>query len=71
MPNAILAFKNFQNQVHNFSRHAKFIIIDKLVNIKQSKATLRHRLIKRKKVWIEKVERLHSQGLSQTNKTSR
>ena len=31
-PNAILASRHFQQQSHNFSNHAKFIIIDKLVN---------------------------------------
>ena len=31
-PNVILACKHFQQQGHNFNSHAKFIIIDKLVN---------------------------------------
>ena len=31
-PNSILACKHFKEQGHNFNKHAKFIIIDKLVN---------------------------------------
>ena len=29
-PNFILACKHFQEQEHNFNKHAKFIIVDKL-----------------------------------------
>ena len=32
----ILACKHFQQQGHNFNKHAKFIIIDKLVNLSGS-----------------------------------
>ena len=48
--NAVLACKHFQNQGHSFNKHAKFIVTDKLVNIKRDKAILRHRLIERKNV---------------------
>ena len=37
---------------HSFNKHAKFIVTDKLVNIKRDKAILRHRLIERKKCCI-------------------
>ena len=36
-PYSILACKHFQEQGHNFNKHAKFIIIDKLVNLHGSK----------------------------------
>ena len=32
-PNSILACKHFQQEVHNFNKHAKFTFIDKLVNL--------------------------------------
>ena len=40
-PSSILACKHFQEQGHNFNKHAKFIIIDKLVNLHGSKEALR------------------------------
>ena len=40
-PNSILACKHFQEKGHNFNKHAKFIIIDKLVNLHGSKEALR------------------------------
>ena len=39
-PNSILACEHFQEQRHNFNKHAKFIIIDKLVNLHGSKEAL-------------------------------
>ena len=33
-PISILACKHFQKPGHNFKKHAKFIIIDKLVNLR-------------------------------------
>ena len=39
-PNSILACKHFQEQGHNFNKHAKLIIIDKLVNLHGSKEAL-------------------------------
>ena len=39
-PNYILACKHFQEEGHNFNKHAKFIIIDKLVNLHSSKDAL-------------------------------
>ena len=46
-PNSILACKHFQEERHNFNKHVKFIIIDKLVNINGSKETLREMLVVR------------------------
>ena len=37
-PNSIISCKNFQEQGHNFNKHAKFI--DKLVNLHRSKEAL-------------------------------
>ena len=39
-PDSILACKHFQEQGNNFNKHAKFIIIDKLVNLQGSKEAL-------------------------------
>ena len=44
-PNSILACKHFQEQGHNFNKHAKFVIIDKLVNLHGSKKALREMLV--------------------------
>ena len=38
--NSILACNYFQKQGYNFNKHAKFIIIDKLVNLHSSSETL-------------------------------
>ena len=43
--NVILACRHLQEQGHNFNSHAKFIIIDTLVNISSSKDILRERII--------------------------
>ena len=64
-PNAILTCRHFQQQSHNFNSHAKFIIIDKLVNTSSSKDILRERLIQRENFWIEKVKTLVPYGLNQ------
>ena len=39
-PNAIIACKHFQAVGHNFNKHAKFIIIFKLVNVNNTKYML-------------------------------
>ena len=44
-PGSILACKHFQEQGNNFKEHAKFIIIDKLVNLHGSKEALRKMLV--------------------------
>ena len=47
-PNSILVCKHFQEQGHNFKKHVKFIINDKLVNLHGSKEALREMLVVRK-----------------------
>ena len=38
--NAIMACKHFQQESHNFNKHAKFTIINQLMNTSKSKETL-------------------------------
>ena len=64
-PNSILACKHFQEQEHNFNKHAKFIIIDKLVNLHSSKEALREILVIRENSWIQKLKTLVPFGLNQ------
>ena len=56
--NSIIFCKHFQEQGHNFNKHAKFIIVDKLVNLHGSKETLREMLAVRKNSWIQKLKTL-------------
>ena len=63
-PNSILACKHFQEKGHNFNKHAKFIIIDKLVNLHGSKETLREMLVIRENFWIQKLKTLVPFGLN-------
>ena len=64
-PNSILACKHFQEQGQNFNKHAKFIIIDKLVNLHSSRETLREMLVIREHFWIQKLKTLVPFGLNQ------
>ena len=64
-PNSILAWKHFQEKGHNFNKHAKFIIIDKLVNLHGSKETLREMLVIKENFWIQKPKTLFPCGLNQ------
>ena len=57
-PNSILACKYFQEKGHNFNKHAKFIIIDKVINLHGSKKALREMLVIRENVWIQKLKTL-------------
>ena len=57
-PNSFLACKYFQEQRHTLNKHAKFIIIDKLVNLHGSKETLREMLVVREHFWIQKIKTL-------------
>ena len=57
-PNSILACKIFQKQGHDFNKHAKLIIIYKLVHLHGSKETLREMLLVRKNFWIQKPKTL-------------
>ena len=64
-PNAILACRHFQQKGHRFNSHAKFIIIDKLVNTSSSKDILRERLIQRENFWIQRLKALVPYRLNQ------
>ena len=63
--NSILACKHFQKKGHNSNKHAKFIIIDKLVNLHGSKEALREMLVIRENFWIQKLKTLVPFGLNQ------
>ena len=63
--NSILACKHFQEQGHNFNKHAKFIIIDKMINLHGSEEALREMLVVRENFWIQKVKTRVSFGLKQ------
>ena len=59
-PKAILACKHFQEKSDNFNKHAKFIITDKLTNIRRSpKEILRQRLIERENFWIQALDTIY------------
>ena len=64
-PDSVLACKNFQLQRHNFNKHAKFIIIDKLVNLQSSKETLWELLLAKGNFWIQKPKTLVPFGINQ------
>ena len=64
-PNSILACKHFQENGHNFNKHAKFIIIDKLVNLHSSKEALREMLVITENFWIQKLKALVPFGRNQ------
>ena len=48
--NTIMTSKHIQQENNNLNKHAKFTIIDQLMNNSKSKQTLTQRLIKREKV---------------------
>ena len=64
-PKSILACKHFQEQGHNFNKHAIFIIIGKLVNLHGSKEELQEMLVVRGNFWIQKLKALVPFGLNQ------
>ena len=64
-PKSILTRKNFQEQGHNFNKHAKFIIIDKLVNLHGSREVLQKMLVIRENFRIQKLKTLVPFGLNQ------
>ena len=64
-PNSILACKHFQEQGHNFNRHAKFIFIDKLLHLQVSREALQEMLVVRENFWIQKLKTLVPFGLNQ------
>ena len=55
---SILACKHLQQQGHNFNKHAKFILIDKLINLHGSKETVREVVVIRENLWIQKMKTL-------------
>ena len=55
----------FREKNHNFNKHAKFIIIDKLTNTKKAKEILRQRLIQRENFWIQTLDTIYPKGLNQ------
>ena len=55
-PNSILTSKHFHQQTHNFNKHSKFIIMDKLVNLHGSKKALREMLGAKENFWIQKLK---------------
>ena len=61
---AIMACKHFQQESHNFSKHAKFTIIDQLTNISKFKKTLTQRLIERGNILILKLDTLYPKGFN-------
>ena len=63
-PNSILACKYFQEKGHNFNKHAKFIITDKLVNV-QGKEALQEMLVIRENFWIQMLKTLVPFGPNQ------
>ena len=61
----ILACQHFNNQTHNFTEHAKFIIIEQLKKTNCGKEELRRRLEHREDFWIKTLQTLNPQGLNQ------
>ena len=64
-PYSILVCKHFQEQGHNFNKHVKFIIIDKLVYLHGSKEAVREMLVVRQNFWIQKLKTLVPFGINQ------
>ena len=54
-----MACKHFQQENHDFNKHAKFTIIDQLTNTSKSKETLTQQLIKSDNFWILKLDRVY------------
>ena len=63
-PNYILACKYLQKHGHGFNKHIKLIIIDKLINLHDSKETLQEMLVGREHFWIQKLKMLVPFGLN-------
>ena len=60
----IMTCKHFQQESHNFNKHAKFTIIDQLTNTSKSKETLTQQLIKREHFWVFKLDALYPKGFN-------
>ena len=61
----IFACEHFWERNHNFNKHAKFIIIDKLTTTKKPKEVLRQRLIQRENFWIQILDTIYPKGFNQ------
>ena len=61
---AKMACKHFQQESHNFNKHAKFNIINQLMKTSKSKETLTQRLIERENFWILKLDTLYPKGFN-------
>ena len=59
-----MIWKHFQQGSHNFNNHAKFTIIDQLMNNSKSKETLSQRLIERENFCILKLDTLYPEGFN-------
>ena len=55
----VMACKHFQQESHNFNKHAKFTIIYQLTKTSKSKETLIQQLIERENLWILKLDTLY------------
>ena len=65
-PHAIEACKHFNNWNHVFHKHGKFILIEKLNNIKNtSTEVLKQRVKDRENYWIKRLKTLAPFGLNQ------
>ena len=60
-----LACKHFQEKNHNFNKHAKFLIIDKLTNTKRPNQFLWQCLIQRENFSIQTLDTIYPKGLNQ------
>ena len=64
-----MACKQFQQESHNFDKHARFSIIAQLTKTSKSKETSTQRLMERENFWILKLDTPHQEtfnkGLSQ------
>ena len=60
----IMACKHFQQESHNFNKHAKLTIIDQLKNTTKAKETLTQQLIKRENFWILKLDTQYLEGFN-------
>ena len=59
-----MACKYFQQESHNFNKHAKFTTSDQLTNTSKSKETLTQRLIEREKFWILNLDTKYPKGFN-------
>ena len=58
-----MACKHFQQESHNFNKHANFIIINRLANASKSKETHNQWIIKREDHLILKLDTMYPTGL--------